>query len=234
MPPDGILITRPEPGASETASRVAAMGLIPIVAPFLEIRRATSGLPSPPKVAAVLLASGNAVASLPDCYRAIPILAVGGATALRARQTGFANVISADGDAASLAALARARINPSNGALLLACGRGQSLALAADLRASGFRVARRVVYAAEPVPRLPSVARAALTSGQARIVLFFSAETARCFVRLVQTAGLAGTLKSLEAITIGGPVAVALKPEYWARVRVAGKPVQDEMLALLR
>jgi uroporphyrinogen-III synthase len=65
-------------------------------------------------------------------------------------------------------------------------------------------------------------------------VLFFSAETARCFMRLVQRAGLIGTLSSREAITIGGQVAMALKEAYWARVSVASKPTQDHMLALLR
>src|SRR6185312_8437091 len=32
-----ILVTRPEPGATQTAARLAAMGLIPILAPALEI-----------------------------------------------------------------------------------------------------------------------------------------------------------------------------------------------------
>ena len=41
----GVLITRPEPGASETAARVAALGYRPVVAPLLEIRTAARDLP---------------------------------------------------------------------------------------------------------------------------------------------------------------------------------------------
>jgi uroporphyrinogen-III synthase len=233
MPPDNVLITRPEPGASETAARVAAMGLTPIVAPVLEIRAIPFRLPSGP-VGALILASGNAVDPLPAACHPLPVLTVGAATARRAVRAGFTNVISADGDAAALADLVRARINPRDGTLLLASGQGQSLALAANLRGAGYRVTRRVVYAAVPVPRLPEAARAALTDDRALTVLLFSAETARRFVRLVRRAVLLGTLRDREAITIGPQAAMALREVLWARIRVAGKPTQDEMLALLR
>jgi uroporphyrinogen-III synthase len=234
VPADGVLITRPEPGASETAARVAAMGFAPIVAPFLEITRIAGPLPSVGGIAAILLASGHAIAGLTAEYRSCPVLTVGSATARRATQAGFGDVQSADKDAAALARLVRERIDPREGALLLAAGRGQSLTLAAELRGFGYRVARRVVYSAAPVGRLPDPARAALMNDRVRTVLFYSAETARCFMRTVGAAGLTGTLKSREAITIGDLAGMALKGEYWARVRVASKPTQDEMLALLR
>jgi uroporphyrinogen-III synthase len=233
MPPDAVLITRPEPGASETAARIAAMGLIPIVAPLLEIRRFPLSLP-PGHTAAILLTSGNAVDPLPESCRWLPVLAVGAATARRAEQAGFANVTSADGDAVALAALVRARIRPKDGMLLLVAGRGQSLALAADLRTSGYRLTRRVVYAAVPVARLPEPARAALLDDRTHSVLLFSAETAQHFVLLARRAGLLSTLAGREAITIGPKAAMALSGVRWARIRVAGEPTQDAMLALLR
>jgi uroporphyrinogen-III synthase len=229
-----VLITRPQPGASETAARIAAMGLNPIVAPFLHIRPSPVRLPETQWIAAILLASGRAVDPLPEYCRTLPVLTVGDATARRAKQAGFTNVISADGDASDLAAHIKARIDPREGTLLLAAGKGQSVALANELRSAGYRVARRVVYAARPVTRLPAAARDALLNDEARIVLFFSTETARCFMRLVEAAGLLGTLRNREAITIGAQVGMALKREYWARVSVAGKPTQDEMLALLQ
>jgi uroporphyrinogen-III synthase len=229
-----VLITRPEPGASETAARVTAMGLTPIIAPLLDIRPIAVQLPPADTIAAILLTSGNAAGALPRRYHCIPTLTVGAASAARASQAGFTDVVSADGDATTLAALVRARIDPRQGTMLLAAGRGQSLALAAALRTSGYRVARRVVYSARPVPRLPAAALKALTNGEALAVLVFSAETARCFMGLARTAGVTGSLKNHTAITIGNLAAVALKPEYWDHVRVARKPTQDEMLALLR
>jgi uroporphyrinogen-III synthase len=234
MDPDAVLITRPEPGASETATRIAALGFVPVVAPFLAIRPTQARLPPVEQIAAILLASGSAVAPLPPEFHPLPVLTVGEATARRARHAGFADVTSANGDASALAALVRARVGPASGTLLLAAGRGQSLALAADLRTSGYRVARRVVYAAAPVAALPDGARQALTGDRSLAVLFFSAETARHFMRLVRAAGLGDHLRNHTAVTIGPPSGMALEALPWARIRVAGKPTQDDMLALLR
>jgi uroporphyrinogen-III synthase len=229
-----ILITRPEPGASDTAGRVSALGLRPIVAPLLEIRLMPIRVPVQRRIAAVVLASGNAVDALSALGRCVPVLTVGMATARRARQAGFTNVVSADGDAAALTALVRARIKSSDGLLLLAAGQGQSLGLAADLRGLGYRVVRRVAYAAVPVPRLPDAAKAALLDHGVRTILLFSAETARHFLRLVRRADLVSALADREAITIGPQAAMALKEVPWARIRVAAKPTQDDMLALLQ
>ena len=209
--PDAVLITRPEPGASETASRILAMGLTPIVAPVLEVRPVPARLPSIDQIAAILCASGNAVDALAAAWHGLPLLAVGAATARRAVHAGFTDVASADGDAEALAALTRRRFGPGAGTLLLAAGRGQSLGLAAQLRASGYRVARRVVYVAIQVASLPEAARAALIDPQTRAVLFFSAETARHFLRLVRAAGLVETLRDRDAITIGAQAAMALE-----------------------
>jgi uroporphyrinogen-III synthase len=228
-----VLVTRPEPGASETAARVTALGLVPVVAPLLDIRLMPIRVP-PARIAAVLLASGNAVDALSTLSRSVRVLTVGTATAWRARKAGFTNITSADGDAVALIALVRAEIRPSDGTLLLAAGRGQSLALAAELRESGYRLARRVAYAAIPVAQLPNAARAALLDHRTRTVLLFSAETARHFVHLVRCAGLLAALADREAITIGPQAAMALKQVPWARIRVAAKPTQDDMLALLQ
>ena len=120
------------------------------------------------------------------------------------------------------------------GPLLLAGGRGQGEALAADLRARGFRVIRRVVYVAAPVTALPDVARDAFASGRLTAALFFSAETARQCVRLLQAARLQEAVRPVDALAIGQAAAVALQALPWRRICVAARPNQDAMLALLR
>jgi uroporphyrinogen-III synthase len=230
----GLLITRPEPGASETAVRVAALGYQPVVAPLLEIRPLRAPLPPSGRMQAILATSGNAIPALPASHRHLPLFAVGEATAARARAAGFTNVFSADGDAAALAALVTRHCHRQAGPLMLATGRGEGAALVADLRAHDFRVNRRVVYAATPVAGLPGVARDAITSGRLAAALFFSAETARHFVRLLQAAGLHEALRSMDALAIGKHAAVALQALPWRRIHVAARPNQDAMLALLR
>lgn len=229
-----MLITRPEPGASDTAARIAAMGMVPVVAPVFATRLVETVLPACDAIASVLVTSGSALAALPATYHGLTLLAVGDVTAARARAAGFQNVVSASGDSTDLAALAKEQLRPEAGALLLAVGRFQANALADDLRAAGFRVLRRVVYSTIPARTLAPTAMAALRNGTVRAALFFSAETARHFVQLVRRARVGTSVRTVEAISIGQPAAVALGRLPWRRISVAARPNQDEMLALLR
>jgi uroporphyrinogen-III synthase len=229
-----VLITRSEPGASDTAARVAALGLVPVVVPVLATRPMETVLPSSAAIAAVLLTSSSAIPALLPEYHDLPLLAVGDASAARARAAGFRNVLSAGGDANDLAVLAKTQLRPDLRPILLAVGQLQGNALADNLRAGGFRVLRRVVYSMVPARALTAPALAALRAGQVRAALFFSAETARHFVQLVQSARLGTAMRSVEAISIGQPAAMALGRLKWRRIRVAARPNQDEMLALLR
>jgi uroporphyrinogen-III synthase len=226
-----ILVTRPEPGASGTATRLAAAGWRPVIAPFLTVQPCAPRLPAPDGLLAVLAPSGNAAAALPESHHGLPLLAVGDATAERARAAGFATVHSAAGDASALTALAVRLLDPARGALLLACGMGQGEGLATMLRRDGFRVHRRTVYIARGVRRFPPAAAAALGEGL-HAALFFSAETARVFARLLPR-GLLPALAGVEALVIGSDAAAALQHLPWCGVRVAVRPTQDGVLALL-
>ncbi len=229
--PDGVLVTRPQPGADETAARLTAMGYAPVLAPALEIAPRTLA-PAPP-AGAVLVTSGNALAALPADLRETRLLAVGDATASRARAAGFRDVHSAGRDAAALAVLAAELCDPHGGPLLLACGAGQGQALAADLRARGFRVTRRVAYAARPVAILPRPARIALARGNLRAALFFSPLTARVFMKALQQDMPPISVARVEALAISQATETVLRALPWRRIRVASSPTHDELLTLL-
>ncbi len=229
-----ILITRPEPGAGETATRIAALGFEPLIASALTIEATAPHLPPPIAVAAVLATSGNALAACLPAFVDVPLYTVGDATAARARGMGFTQVMSASGDAAALAAMvARDRL-PINGTLLLVSGQGQGVALAAALRREDFRVLRRVVYRSRPARTVSDLAADALRTERVKAALFFSAETARSFVRLIDRDGLRDTVRTVDALAIGAAAGVALQALPWRRIGVAPKPTQDAMLALLR
>jgi uroporphyrinogen-III synthase len=227
-----VLVTRPPPGGAQTADRLAALGWNPVAAPCLLTAPRPARLPAPALLAAILVTSGQAVAALPASHRGVALFSVGAATAARARAAGFADVRSADGDAAALAALVVATLTPAAGTLLLASGAGQGMGLARSLRLAGFRVIRRVVYAARPATALPPHALAALAGGQVRAAMFFSAQTARVFERLLPAA-LRPLLAGADALAIGAEAASVLRRLPWRAVRVAVRPTQDEMFALL-
>ena len=223
-------MTRPEPGCTATVGCLAQAGFRPVAAPFLSVRPCRIPLPAASGLQAVIAASGNAI-GLPHSYHALPLLAVGNATARRARKAGFSTVHSADGDAAALRHLVSRLLNPARGPVLLAVGRGQGVRLAANLQQDGFAVHRRAVYAATAVRRFPPAATSALRDGL-DAALFFSAETARAFARLLPRS-LHGLLDRTDAVAIGRRAADQVQHLPWRALRVALHPTQDEVLALL-
>lgn len=234
-----VLVTRPEPGAGETVARVAALGWQPLAAPALVLAPVEGRTPVVPGgVQAVLLTSRAAARALPPTHPAIPVFAVGEATAAEARARGMTRVTAAAGaDAAALAALVADALDPAAGPLLLAVGRGYALDLAAALRARGFRVIRRIVYEVRPAPALPAEAHAAVAAGDVTVALFLSPRSAECAISLLRSAGLAPAIPSIEALCnserVARAAAAAAAPLRWRAVRVAAHPGQQALLDLL-
>jgi uroporphyrinogen-III synthase len=227
-----VLITRPEPGATQTATRLTALGFFPVIAPVLSI--VPKEVRTPDRVAATLLTSRNALTACPPSLHDRPVFAVGTATAGLAADAGFNRVFNADGNAAALADLVANTLSPTDRCLFLPAGQGQGIDLAAALRQRGFHVIRRVAYRALGVPVLPEAAVTSLRQGQLSAILFFSGETARHFVRLLQAAALSDAVRDVEAVSISERAAMALRPLPWRRINVAAKPNQDAMLVLLQ
>lgn len=227
--PRGVLVTRPEPGAAETATRLTALGWKPILAPALVLT--PRPLAPPARAQALLLTSRAAARALAPWP--IPVLAVGAATAESARAQGFTEVRAAGGDAEALAALCAATLRPDDGPLLLAVGAAYSLDLTAMLRAHGFRVIRRVVYAAKEASDLPEPVAQALRTGRVSHAMFFSPRSAACSVALLIGGGLTDALAGIEALAISPRVASVLERTAWRRIRVARRPDQDHLLELL-
>lgn len=223
-----VLVTRPQPGAGETAARLAARGLVPILAPMLEIVPLAG--PPLPATDAILLTSRNGLLALGRIDR--PVFAVGTATAAAARAAGAAEVASAGGNARDLADLVRARL-PPGASLVLPTAPGQGFALSAALRAAGYEVRVHPAYESRPVATLPLGASDALHAGRIGFALFFSAETARAFVAAVRRAGLQAAVGCVTAAAISAPVEVALRALAWRRLCVADRPNQDALLALI-
>ena len=233
--PRGVLVTRPEPGTAETAASVAALGWEPVLAPALVLRPREFTIPP---VQAVLLTSRAAARGLPLPPAPIPLLAVGEGTAAEARRRGWTQAEGASGLAEDLARLAAARLDPAAGPLLLAVGQGYSLDLARTLRGLGFRVIRRIAYAAEPARSLPEPAFRALSAGQVGAVLFHSPRSALCAMTLLRAAGLAADASRLEVLAISRRVAdtaaAAIAPLAWRDLHVADRPGEEALLDLLR
>lgn len=199
-----LLILRPEPGASASVARARAMGIEALACPLFEV------VPVPWTVVpddydGIVATSANAFrhggVGL-DALRALPVHAVGEATAKAAREAGFSFASVGDGGAAAMA---------------LPPGRWLHLAGRDHVRVPGTTAV--VVYesrALDPAP-LPDVAG-----------MVIAVHSARAGARLAE---LASDRASASIVAISAAAAEACGPG-WAEVAVADVPREAAVLAL--
>lgn len=230
-----LLVTRPREDAEAFAAILRVRGHEAVVAPLLELRFMPGGEISLNKVQAVLASSANGIrgfaARSPE--RNLPVYVVGPQTAEAARHFGFANVISADGDAAALIAKVAESTNPADGKLLHASGTETAGRIKQGLEAHGYQVEAVILYEAVPLESLPADAGEELRADRLDGVLMFSPRSARIFAALAAKNDLAEHCQRLEALCISVQTAEALSPLVFARLAVAGSPNQAAMLDLL-
>jgi uroporphyrinogen-III synthase len=223
-----MLVTRPEPDASETAARLAALDIDALVEPLLIQETLTTTLPAADGFAALAVTSANALRALHDRGELprllkLPLYAVGDRTAAAARHYGFAEVMSAHGSFDDLVALlAKAGIG---GPLLYPAARHQAGDLGKALAPFGIMVITTPVYAMNPARNFSrDLAREPLDAA-----LFYSRRTAETF------AGLAGNLRNkarLGMLCLSEAIAEPLLAAHFVRVSLADHPSEEAMMAL--
>jgi uroporphyrinogen-III synthase len=222
-----VLVTRPEPGASETAGRLETLGFQPVKLPLQETRPLpVDDLVWPGDVSIVVLPSASAVRHAPsellEKLAGIPCLAVGEATARAASAVGFRHVREGGGDAESLADDMIAK-KPA-GVVAYVCGKVRRPVLEQRLVAAGIPVWAVETY--DTVPIAPDDEAAIRMAGAAAIdhALMYSANAAALLLDL-----MAGT----TLICISARVA-EIFPADRNKIVIAQEPNEEALLEALR
>jgi uroporphyrinogen-III synthase len=232
-----VLVTRPREDAAALTAALEARGHAVTLEPLLTIvPRDPVDWPAGQEAAqALLLTSANGARAFARCdaRRALPVYAVGEASAAAARELGFGTVITAGGDVDDLAALVAARLDPAAGPLLHPAAGKLAGDLQGALAAAGFTVLRAVLYDAVPATALSQPTVDAINRGVIDAVTFFSPRTAAAFVSLVEAARLQAGCGGIAAVCLSPAVATALDRLAWREVAVAAQPDQAALLAAL-
>jgi len=233
-----LLVTRPEEDAIELAHLLAARGHEAVMASVMSIRYLDAAELPERAWQALLVTSANGARALARHRQAaalknVRVLAVGPASAQAMADAGFRWVEAADGDADALAALVCLELSPDGGPLLHVAGSVVAGDLKAVLEVQGFEVERVALYEAVPVAALPSPAVRVIAEGRIDGVLLYSPRTARLFLSLVHKAGLESELAAITAYCLSPAVAEALGDVAVLTVKIAERPEQSAMLALI-
>ncbi|GGB39399.1 hypothetical protein GCM10011380_31120 [Sphingomonas metalli] len=200
-----LAVLRPEPGNARTAARIADAGGTAIRLPLFAVVPVAWQAPDPAAFDALLVTSANAMrlggAALAR-LAALPVHAVGAATAEAARAAGFRVVTTGGADAATLVA----GLPPQ-----------RLLHLAGRERVALPGVTAITVYAADPLP----LGTQAVESLAGSVALLHSVRAARRLAVLVPPAARAAI--RLAAL---GPAIAAAAGDGWAQV--AASPHLDD------
>jgi len=214
-----VAVTRPEPQATQTASRLAARGYRVVRAPLLVAHDVGDWGPAH-DIGALAITSRTAAMRLADhpAFHGIPTFCVGRASAAGAAASGAREVESANGDVEALLLLLRRKARPP---VVHLSGEDQRGDLAGRLSAEGIPAERRIIYrmgAAEALPVL---------DGPLDATLLYSPRTARIY------AGLATLPPWREAACVALSQAVANNLCEGPPVVTAERPDEDALFDAL-
>lgn len=230
-----MLVTRPEPDASETAARLGALGIEGMPCPLLVHETLPASLPEPGGFAAMALTSTNALRALRERgllerYLKLPVYAVGSRTAAAAKALGFRSVTHADGGFSALAELLAH--TPLKGPIFYPAARELAGDLAKSLAPFGRMVITAEVYAMNPVEALPLTAAGGFATGSISAVLLYSKRTAETFVRLADAHIDRLERRDIGMLCLSEAVAEPLVDAHFVRVSLAEQPSEQAMMGL--
>jgi uroporphyrinogen-III synthase len=229
-----LLVTRPEPDGARTAAALRARGHEVAFAPLLRIEPVAAAFGQGPWDGVVMTSANaaRAVAAHPRRAElvALPAFVVGRRTGDAAREAGFIQVTSADGDADDLVRLIKRQQSPAG--LLYLAGADQATDVSAALRGSKMRLDTVAVYRAVTETRLPDDIATALATGAIDGVLHFSARSAAAFVAAVEGMGVRAAL-ALPHFCLSSEVAKPLAAAGARDLRVAARPEEAALVTLV-
>ncbi|MDA9502244.1 uroporphyrinogen-III synthase [Bradyrhizobium sp. CCBAU 11357] len=228
-----ILVTRPHPDNEATADNLRARGHAVLLAPALKLEPVAFQGESDVSYDAVLVTSANAIRTVASQLSdlgllQLPLFAVGEHTAAAAREAGFAEVIVAGGDAASLRdkvmQSARDKVLKKKSALLYLAGADLSRDLGGELGAEGFRVVTQTTYRMAPVKHLPREVCEGFAAHGIEAVLHYSRRSARAFLDAARDEGVEISALAIPHCCLSETVAGVLREAGASQVLVAATP----------
>ena len=232
-----VLVTRPHPDNEATARALRERGFDVVLAPMLryEALPLTDALGA--DFDAVIVTSANALraveAELGGLLK-LPLFAVGDHTASEARRLGFAEVISAAGDAGRLRDLLRKRGKGKKAKrLLYLAGSDLSRDLAGELSEYGFEVVTETTYRMVALPTLSNETREAFAANEVEAVLHYSRRSARAFLEAARAVGVEISALAVPPCCISANVAAILHEAGALQVLAAASPDENALFGAL-
>jgi uroporphyrinogen-III synthase len=232
--PRCVLNTRSLEDAAELNEQLLQLGMTVVSEPLLQISFFDESPPDLEKFEALIFTSRNGLRAFGrvSAQRDIPVFAVGNSTARFAQEVGFQQVLSADGDVESLAALIVGAIEPLSGPLLHVVGSVTAGDLSGELQRLGYQIVRDVMYESRMSEKLSTRTIQMIRNGAVDSVALFSPRTARTFAKLAEHSGIFERCRDMSVMCLSPAVAVPVNGIPWRQVLIASQPKFEALMKL--
>ncbi len=232
-----LLVTRPAPGAEQTAAKLGDLGHR-VTIESLSIIEATDNPFPQGNYSAVVVTSAAAIRLLanheakPHLLK-LPLFCVGDATAKAAITAGFTNVTSASGDAKDLTQLLLKADHGKSAPLLYISGEDRAFDLAASLKKSGQECVEWIIYRARLSKILSKQTAALLQANKFDGVLLYSARAAKHLINLCLQQKIDLSASELKFFCLSPQIAETMPKLAQSRCFWPDEPNENALLALI-
>ncbi len=225
-----IWITRPSQDAGYFENSLKDKGFTSIVEPLLRIKYNKINLETD-NIQALIFTSANGVrAYMYNRGRTdLPVYAVGDATGMEAKNSGFETVYISKGDVLFLSETIKEHACSNSGALLHIAGSVIAKDLSALLLAHNYKVNRKVLYEAVERKTLTRTMQETLNDDGITGVILMSPRTARIFKEIIVSHNLHSIIPKLKLYCLSDAVAIQVR-ELGCGVIVAEHPTQVDIM----
>ena len=226
-----ILLTRPLEDSNEMILRFQKLGNIVSHLPLISVEPKNFEKINFDNFKGIIFTSANAIKFLDtkNINKKIYCFCVGSATEKRARNNGFQNVFSAEGNVNNLKELILQNFNSSDGKLLYISGEIISYNLDEELIKSGYNIKRIINYTVKPIEKFDENFIDKLKLNMPEIVFVYSQNSAVSFLNFIKNYQLVDYWMNTNLMCLGEKTSSVLNEIKWKKIFLFS-PGEEEFL----
>ena len=226
-----ILLTRPLEDSKELIMRFKSLGHQVSHLPVINIEKIVYEEPNFNEFKGIIFTSSNAIKNLDvsKINKCIFCFCVGNATEKIAKEKGFQNIYTAEGNVSNLKEIILQNFDSKNGNLLYISGELVSYDLDKELKLEGYTVERLINYSVNSNEKLSGEFVEQLKTSIPEIVFIYSENSARSYLNLLKKYNLIDNWMNTNLMCLGEKSSSVLNEIKWKKIFLFN-PGEEEYL----
>ncbi len=226
-----ILLTRPLEDSKDLIMKFKSLGHQVSHLPVINIEKKDYEDPNYNEFKGIIFTSSNAIKNLniSKINKDIFCFCVGNATEKIAKETGFQNIFTAEGNVSNLKEIILQNFDPKNGNLLYISGEIISNELDKELKSEGYFVKRVINYSVNSNEKLSDEFVEQLKTSIPEIVFIYSENSARSYLNLLKKYNLIDNWMNTNLMCLGEKSSSVLNEIKWKKIFLFN-PGEEEYL----